>query len=233
MAFLTLNTSAVAVAIIMGVLLALFGRNIGFLFVVLMLYFLVLSAIVTRVDFYYKVSRKLTQRERGAWNVVANGFGPLIFAGIFFIGVGLGSNLLAVASLFGFFGAVASITADKFGSELGVLDGIPRMILTMKKVSKGTSGGITAFGLGMGVVASLLVAALAVPLGFYAAGLSFSGITALSAFGIVVASGLFGTLIDSVLGYFEEKGTGNKYTSNFVCSLAGGLLGVALILLLL
>jgi uncharacterized protein (TIGR00297 family) len=231
MAFLTLNRSAVVVALAIGILLVIFGRGIGFLFAALMVYFLALSAFVTYFGYYYKVARKLTQRERGAWNVIANGAGPLIFAAVFFFGFVMNSNTVMLSSFFGFFGSVAAITADKFSSELGVLNGMPKMIFTMKKVDKGVSGGVTLFGVGMGILAAFLIALIVIPFNAYNSGVFFYNITVLFAILCVTVSGLFGTLVDSMLGYFEEKGIGNKYTSNFFCSIAGGLLGMALVLL--
>ena len=50
---------------------------------------------------------------------------------------------------------------------------------------------------------------------------------------VVVFSGLAGDLADSVLGYFEEKGIGNKYTSNFVCAVVGVAISIVCVTLLL
>jgi uncharacterized membrane protein len=41
-----------------------------------------------------------------------------------------------------------------------------------------------------------------------------------------LAGGFFGTLFDSILGYYEEKGVGNKYTSNFFASVAGSVVAL-------
>ena len=43
---------------------------------------------------------------------------------------------------------------------------------------------------------------------------------------------MFGNFIDSLLGHFEEKRIGNKYTSNLVCSVAGAALCAAALYLL-
>jgi uncharacterized membrane protein len=47
----------------------------------------------------------------------------------------------------------------------------------------------------------------------------------------ITVSGFVGGLVDSMLGYYEERGIGSKYTSNLFCALAGAALAVALILL--
>lgn len=229
MAILTLNNSALIAAVLMGVLFILFGGWMGILLGLVMFYFLTLSAIVTYLGYSYKIRRRLTQKERSIWNVLANGIGPLIFALLLFYSLHVLDYALAVAFFFGFFGSVASITADKFGSELGVLDGAPRMIFTMKKVKKGTSGGVTLVGIAVGVLASVLIALLVIPFELSQINLLFFGIGILGAVFIITVSGLFGTLVDSMLGYFEEKGHGNKYTSNFICSIAGGLIAMGIV----
>ena len=38
--------------------------------------------------------------------------------------------------------------------------------------------------------------------------------------------------MDSVFGYFEERGTGNKYTTNIACAITGAAVGAALLMLL-
>ena len=115
--------------------------------------------------------------------------------------------------------SVAAISADKFASEIGVLDGIPTMLLTLKRVKKGVSGGVTALGLVASFVAALIIGTSALYIN-----------VALPIVALIAFSGFFGNLIDSVFGYYEEKGIGNKFTSNFVCSLAGA---VACLLILL
>lgn len=228
MELLTLNTSALITALAMGALFILFGGWTGLELGLVMLYFLMLSAIVTYIGYTYKISRRLTQKERSVWNVLANGLGPLMFALLFFYSLDKGSASLAIASFFGFFGSVASVTADKFSSELGVLDGTPRMIFTMKKVKKGTSGGITWLGIAVGAAAAFLIALAVIPVELFSVNLMFYGAGITLALLIVTVSGIFGTLIDSALGYFEEKKKGNKYTSNFLCSIIGGLIAMGL-----
>ena len=48
----------------------------------------------------------------------------------------------------------------------------------------------------------------------------------------VTIAGVMGSFADSALGYFEEKGIGNKYTSNFICGLVAGLASMALFAML-
>ena len=128
----------------------------------------------------------------------------------------------------GFAAAVAAITADKFASEIGMLDGMPVSLLSRKTVRKGTSGGVTWLGLAVSALAALIIAAVLVPLGI-SQGL---GLGPWLAVGIITLCGLAGSLVDSLLGYYEERGIGNKFTSNFACSLAGAVIGIALVAIL-
>lgn len=231
MVVLTLNRDGVAVAVALALLLLLLGGGLGWFMVALMLYFLVLAFLVTYLRLDYKEKRGLTERTRGVMNVLSNGLAPLAFAALYYLGGQLSNNLLALAGLAGFIGAVAAITADKFSSELGVLDGLPRVIFTMKVTKKGRSGAVTVFGLAMGAAGAFLVGQAAVVLlgsGIAALG----GVGALTVVAIMTVSGFFGSLVDSMSGYFEELGIGTKHTSNLICSVAGGIAAVALVLLL-
>ncbi len=232
MAFLTLNDKAVVSSLAVALLMLYLGRGwTGFVFILVMFYFLVISAAATVTKYRWKKKRGFEQRARGVKNVIANSLGPLIFCAVFYLGVSLGSNTLAICGFLGFFAAVASVAADKFGSELGVLDGTPVEIFTLKPVKKGVSGGVTAFGLAVGLGAAFLIGLTALPYGYYQTGISFGSITGLFVMLTIMVSGLFGTITDSMFGYFEERGIGNKYTSNFLCSICGGVLEIFLVLL--
>ena len=104
-------------------------------------------------------------------------------------------NGLALLSIIGFLASLAAITADKFGSEIGVLDGRPTMIFTLKKVRKGTSGGVTALGLFAGLVAALIVSLLILPeaghLGMLA---GYYGFSLAKAVLVVTVSGFAGSV---------------------------------------
>ena len=238
MAFLTLDRKGLGASLIMaGALLLLGGAFVGIFFVLLMIYFLALSAIVTWMGMSRKKTLHLYQYDRSIGNVIANGGCPLIVALIFFVlnnysGVGEFAFLAVIA----FIGSVAAITADKFSSEMGVLDGMPRLIFTLRKVRRGVSGGVTSMGLLAGLFGSFLISLSA--FGFVGAsqllftqppGSNFSIIAILSS---IIVAGFVGTIVDSMLGYYEEKGFGNKFTSNFICSISGALVSVAVLLVL-
>ncbi len=232
MGFLTLSWPGVTAAVFLGLLLLFLGGPLGYVMLAVMLYFLSISAIVTNIGIDYKNKARLAQRSRGVLNVMANGGVPALFAILFFFGSYSGNMLPMAYGFFGFFSAVAAALADKFGSELGVLDGVPRMLLTLKPVKKGTNGGVTAFGLAGGVIASFLVAILILPASGYGFGLVFPALTPLVSLYIIMLAGFAGTLTDSAFGYFEEGGLGNKFTSNIAGALVAGLIGIALVSLL-
>ena len=123
---------------------------------------------------------------RDAWQVLANGG---LFAAAA-LGWGIGGSW--EAGLFGF-GALATATADTWATEIGMaLNATPRHILTGRHVTPGTSGGISAFGLGAAVVGSFLMALLAVA--------SYTTPFDLPRLEAVFIGGLVGSLADSVLG---------------------------------
>jgi uncharacterized protein (TIGR00297 family) len=141
-----------------------------------------------------------------------------------------GSTKWEFLFLIGFVASVASITADKFASEVGMLDGMPRMLLGFKKVKKGTSGAVTWLGLVASAVAAFIISLSMILISphIYPAGASFTIVIS-----VIVASGFVGNIVDSLAGYYEERGIGDKYTSNALCSIAGGIISIIIMMLIL
>lgn len=236
MDFLTLDFKGVLLALLFIVVFLLLGQGLWAYFVLAMLLFLVLSALVTYIGYKYKTDSGLGQAPRGIKNVLANGIPPIIMVALFYIFSKAGNVSWALLSVIGFLASVASITSDKFGSEIGVLHPEdPRMLITWKKVKKGTSGGVTGLGTFMSLVGAFLVALL---IFLMAPALSSAFTTSIYTFTIakglicVTAGGFVGGIVDSLLGYFEEKGIGNKYSSNFVCGIVGGLFAMLLFIII-
>ncbi len=221
--FLTLNVKATVVALAMGLaMLLLAWPSYGIFFFLVMLWFLAVSAIVTFAGTTYKKKKGLYEKQRGVKNVIANGLLPLIFVAVFALGRAYHYGLLDLFALAGFISAVSAVTADKFSSELGVLDGEPRMIFNFKKVKKGTSGGVTVFGLAMGLFGSIIASVTV-----FAAPQFGVFIPKYTIFLIVLIAGFLGTVFDSMLGYFEDRGTGNKFTSNFFAAVGASAVCLA------
>ncbi len=198
-----LDKKGLLLSALMGVLTLVFG---GKEYLALLLIFLAFSVMATRYGEDEKKERGIYEYERSWENVLSNGLIP---------------TLLAVAQpILGplpFITSVAAVTADKFASELGVLEKTkPISLLTLKEVTPGTSGAISAMGTIMSFAGALTLGAAAV--------LVF-GIKPSTGFAVGIG-GLIGGLVDSIAGIFEEKGIGNKSTSNLLCSLAGGIAGL-------
>ena len=89
--------------------------------------------------------------------------------------------------------SLAAVTADTWGTEIGVLaKGSPRSILSFKKVATGTSGGVSLAGIFGGALGAALLALS----GWFWLRETSLGVT----FILIVCSGIFGSIVDSVLG---------------------------------
>jgi uncharacterized protein (TIGR00297 family) len=120
---------------------------------------------------------------RTAVQVLANG-GGFAMAAVFFAATDASAARTFAA------GALAAASADTWATELGLLSAAtPRLISSGLRVPPGTSGGITLAGTGAGVLGALVVAVLAVIIGWFTA-------IALAA----TIGGMAGMLLDSVLG---------------------------------
>lgn len=181
-----LNRSGSWAAALTGGLI--FGLG-GIGWAVLLLTFFISSSTLSRLfaDRKHSLSDKFSKgSQRDYAQVLANG--------------GLGVLLVVVHALLpeqdwpfiAYAGAMATVTADTWATELGVLSASPaRLITSGKVVEQGTSGGVTF----LGYLASLAGAALiGVEAGLFAEG----NLIILS--GIVVAGGLVGATFDSILG---------------------------------
>jgi uncharacterized protein (TIGR00297 family) len=120
---------------------------------------------------------------RTAGQVLANG-AAFAMAAVLFAATDASAALTFAA------GALAAASADTWATELGLLStATPRLISSGLRVPPGTSGGITLAGTGAGVLGALVVAVLAVIIGWSTA-------IALAA----AIGGTAGMLMDSVLG---------------------------------
>jgi uncharacterized protein (TIGR00297 family) len=120
---------------------------------------------------------------RDVGQVLANGGLPALLALL----LGLTGSSLWLAGLAG---ALAASAADTWGTEIGVLaPGKPHLIINGQPVPAGTSGAISTLGSAAGLAGAALIGALA-------AWLAGGWQLALA----VVAGGVAGTLLDSVLG---------------------------------
>jgi uncharacterized protein (TIGR00297 family) len=98
----------------------------------------------------------------------------------------------------GFAAAIATVNADTWATELGVLSRRrPRLITTGQSVDAGTSGGLTTTGTLSALVGAALIGLVAAAFDL-AAGRSLPAAAGLLA--VVALAGLLGSLVDSLLG---------------------------------
>ncbi|CAH0478826.1 unnamed protein product [Peronospora belbahrii] len=94
-----------------------------------------------------------------------------------------------------YIGHYACCTADTWASELGVLSkSEPRLITTLKRVPPGTNGGVSMLGMVVSALGGAFIGAL-----YYMASLA-SGTAQLQVVTLGVVTGLFGSVLDSVIG---------------------------------
>lgn len=132
---------------------------------------------------------------RTLWQVLANGSWLTLLALVAFLRPSWRDQWLFPAAV----GTLAAVTADTWGTELGLLSPVPpRLLLTGKVVPPGTNGGMTRLGTLASVTGGCFIGFLA---GFFTvlggARLQYSPawLTFLGAIG-----GLGGALFDSLLG---------------------------------
>ena len=104
----------------------------------------------------------------------------------------------------GFIGAMATVTADTWATELGVLaKSLPRLITNGRVVPTGTSGGVSLYGTLIAFLGGLLIGVLAFLLEAIASGVSSRGSFIFISYPTIAVgaiAGLAGSLFDSVLG---------------------------------
>ena len=200
------KNSPFLLALLMGALILFLGHPMGFQMLGLMLFFLAISVFATRYGSRSKKRLDIFEGERGWKNVMSNGLVPTLMVVSLFL---TGDRIF----LFAYIASIASITADKFASELGIFD-VPFFLLGMRRVRPGTSGAVSV----LGTLASLS-GAFIISLG----SVYLFGFPIYTAF-MLGLIGFMGGFVDSIFGILEEKGIGNKFTTNFMCSLTGALM---------
>jgi len=167
--------------------------------------FFVSSSLLSSLELGRKESlaEKFAKGRTRDWaQVLANGGVPLLLAAavLFF------PKAARLASL-GMVGALAAVTADTWATEIGVLGHPePRLITTMARVPRGTSGGVSALGLAASLAGGVFIGGTALLLNRWMPGRPGAVLAAGGALG-----GIFGSLVDSLLGaslqgvYFCDK----------------------------
>ncbi|MER3543702.1 MAG: DUF92 domain-containing protein [Chloroflexota bacterium] len=186
-----LSRSGVLGALIVGTLMYGFG---GLSWAVLLVAFFASSSALSFYRQQDKISltRKLAKgQRRDLGQALANGG----LAAALALGAGLYPHLLwFVAAV----GALATVNADTWATELGVLSPArPRLITTGQPVEPGTSGGVTVQGSAAALAGALFISLTAAGL-WLAAGAPEGAALRLAGAGAV--AGVLGSLADSLLG---------------------------------
>ncbi|XP_006829614.2 protein PGR [Amborella trichopoda] len=99
----------------------------------------------------------------------------------------------------GIIGHYACCNGDTWSSEVGMLsESQPRLITTFKSVPKGTNGAVTTTGLLAAAAAGCVIGLTYLLVGFFTG--DYRGLKPLLVIPLSLLAGVFGSLIDSVLG---------------------------------
>jgi uncharacterized protein (TIGR00297 family) len=183
----SLSFSGMLAAFFVGGLVFGFG---GLPWAVLLLAFFISSSLLSKMFSSRKkdLAEKFDKSSRRDWGqVFANG-GPAAFLAL--------THVLFPAEVWpwlAFAGALATVNADTWATEIGVLSATPpRMLTTGKRVPPGTSGGVSLVGTTATLAGGALIGLAAWPFSLELAALRLIGAIALA--------GLTGSLVDSLLG---------------------------------
>jgi len=193
----SLSPSGAVGAVVLGTVI--FGCG-GWEWGLLLIAFFVSSSALT----HYRRREKATLAEKFAktgqrdlGQALANGGWGAVLA---LIALWAGPTPLLFAA---FVGAMATVNADTWATELGVLNPRPpRLITTWRPVAVGSSGGVSPLGTAAATVGALLIALLAWI--FLTLGTLFQAqplpLAALRLIPLATLGGLLGSLFDSLLG---------------------------------
>ncbi|ELY94465.1 DUF92 domain-containing protein [Natrialba taiwanensis] len=212
-----LDTASIA-GMITGILLGLLTVVLGdYNWFVVLIAFFGIGGLSTKFRYTRKEELGVAEENngaRGSGNVLGNA--AVAIAAV--LGYAASSTALlsinAELFLFAFAGSVATAMSDTLSSEVGSVFETPRLITTLEPVDPGTDGGITW----QGEVAGLLGAAIV-------AGLSYVLFPVVDPIGavIIVAAGIAGMTVDSLLGATLEGSVLGNQGVNFLATLAGAL----------
>lgn len=200
-------------AIAAFIVLAAIGLMGHFYWVLMLVLFAAIGFLATKVAFSEKKDGGIQEGndgERGWKNILGVALATVIVAILNFAFPGH-YDAMAVA----YIATVAVAASDTVASEIGVKDPKVWLITTFKRVKAGDNGGVSLFGSAISLAASLAISLL----GWI---ILFQDLSWL--FLIPALAGMFGNLLDSVLGATVEDRYISKFTNNFITGICGGAL---------
>ncbi|ELY65973.1 DUF92 domain-containing protein [Natronococcus jeotgali] len=217
----TASIAGMLTGVLLGLLTVVLG---GYGWFVVLISFFAIGGLSTKFRYGRKEDLGVAEENngaRGTGNVLGNAAVGLVAV----LGYAASeAGFLPAASelfLFAFAGSVATAMSDTLSSEIGSIFETPRLITTLEPVEPGTDGGVTWQGEIAGVVGAAIVAAIAYAL--------FPEIGAVGA-AIVVAAGVVGMTVDSLLGATLEGTLLGNQGVNFLATLSGALVSALLVL---
>lgn len=209
----SLSASGVVGAVLTGT--ATFGFG-GWTWGLLLVAFFVGSSALSHYQQPRKahLAEKFAKGERRdlAQTLANGGFGALLAVAVLLLvdlpGQARAGNPVYIFLTLSYIGALATVTADTWATELGVLaPGLPRLITNGQRVPVGTSGGVSGQGVVAALAGSTFIGLVALAL-IQVAALATTGGLLLSDWvvtPIAVLAGLTGSLIDSLLGATVQR----------------------------
>ncbi|MFC7133450.1 MULTISPECIES: DUF92 domain-containing protein [Salinibaculum] len=208
-----------------GVLLGLLTIVLGdYGWFAMLIAFFGIGGLAAKYRYDEKADRGIAEENegaRGSSNVLANSLVALVavLAAAASPEFGLPDRLF----LFAFAGAVAAALADTLSSEIGGLFDNPRLVTSFRVVEPGTDGAVTWQGELAGLAGAGIIAGIAL--------VGFESIQPPGA-AVVVAAGVVGMTVDSLLGATIEGwlcgNQGVNLLATLAAAIAGGVLAVAL-----
>nr|WP_159764538.1 DUF92 domain-containing protein [Halovenus carboxidivorans] len=204
-----------------GVLLGLLTIVLGsYGWFAMLIAFFGIGGLASKYRYDRKLDRGIAEENegaRGTGNVLANSL-----VALFAVVGAAASQQLGVSEavfFFAFAGAVGAALADTLSSEIGGLFDNPRLITTLQVVEPGTDGAVTWQGEAVGVCGAAIVAGIAL--------VTFEAVDPLGA-SAVVAAGIVGMTVDSLLGATIEGWLCGNQGVNFLATLSAAIAGATI-----
>ena len=200
--------------VLLGLLTIVFG---GYGWFAMLVTFFGVGGLSSKYRYDQKVQRNIAEENegaRGTGNVLANSLVALVAVLVLPAGPDLGIG--EAVFFYAFAGAVATALADTLASELGGLFDNPRLVTTLEVVEPGTDGAVTWQGELVGLLGAAVIAGIALLDGVPSGGGA-----------LIVAAGVLGMTVDSLLGALIEGRLVGNQGVNFLATLSAAIAGGA------